>query len=142
SALIGDLQTIAQAAAQDAKQAKDFSAPGEMSHAQQNLELVLNLRSAAVNAITAQIPTALSTTGTGTGSSAAAQAAIDKITGQMQALLASDVIYSQRVYPQIQNALADGGVKDQVTPKSQALTNFCWLDNAQVTAAIGATVPV
>jgi hypothetical protein len=142
SALIGDLQTIAQAASQDAKQAQGFSAPSEMSQAQRNLELVLNLRSAAVNEITAQIPTALSTTGTGTGSSAAAQAAIDNITGQMQALLASDVVYSQRVYPQIHEALANGGVKDQVTPQSKSLTNFGWLDNAQVTSAIGATVPV
>jgi hypothetical protein len=114
-----------------------LSAPSEMAQAQTNLELVLDLRASAVNEITNQITTALSTTSGG-----AAQAAVNRITGQMQALLASDVIYSQRVAPQITKALADGDAGGQLPPASRALTNFGWLDNAQVTTAIGADVPV
>jgi len=142
SDMLQGLQAIDQEAQSDAKQAQSLSAPGEMSQAKHNLELVLNLRAGAVNQITNQITTALSTTDTGKGSSAAAQQAINRITGQMQALLASDVIYSQRVLPQINEALLDGGAGHQQLVASQALTNFGWLDNAQVTAAIGATVPV
>ncbi len=142
SDLLQSLQAIDQEAQSDAKQAQELSTPGEMSQARHNLELVLNLRAAAINEITGQITTALSTTDTGKGSSAEAQQAIDRITGQMQAMLASDVIYSQRVLPQIQQALADGGVSNQQRVASQSLTNFGWLNNAQVTSALGATVPV
>jgi hypothetical protein len=134
--VLQDLQAVDQVAAFDAKQARGLSVPGEMSHAQTNLELVLDLRSSAVNTITNQITTALSTTGSGR----AAQAAVDQITGQMQGLLASDVVYSQRVIPQIKQALDDGGVHGQVLTPSKALNNFGWLDNAQVTSAIGAQV--
>jgi hypothetical protein len=129
------LQAIDQEALSDSKQAHSLSAPSEMSQAQTNLELVLDLRSAAVNTITGQITTALSNGG-------AAQSAINRITGQMQALLASDVVYSQRVKPQIEQALNDASAGGQIPIPSTSLTNFGWLDNAQVTEAIGATVPV
>jgi hypothetical protein len=142
SDMLQSLQAINQEAQSDAQQAQSLSAPSEMSQAKHNLELVLNLRSSAINAITNQITTALSTTDTGKGSSAAAQQAINRIAGQMQAMLASDVIYSQRVIPQINDALVSGGAGHQQIVASQALTNFGWLNNAQVTAAIGATVPV
>jgi hypothetical protein len=134
--LVQNLQAVEQVAFADAKRADALSAPSEMAHAQSNLELVLNLRAEAIANIAGQVTTALATTGNGV----AQQNAIDKITGQMQALLASDVIYSQRVIPQIKQALDDGGVSGQVIRESKSLNNFGWLDNAQVTTALGATV--
>ncbi len=137
SEIVQSLQAVEQVALSDAKLARSINVPGEMSHAQTNLELALDLRAAAVTNVTGQITTALSTT-----SGVAAQDAIDKIAGQMQALLASDVVYSQRVQPLIAQALDEGGVHQQTVVGSKSLTNFGWLQSAQVANALGATIVV
>jgi hypothetical protein len=56
-----------------------------------------------------------------------AQAASTKIAGAMEIFLASDVIYSQRVVPLIQQALTSGGVNGQTTASSRFLPNLGWL---------------
>ena len=46
----------------------------------------------------------------------------------MQAFLASDVIYSQRVAPLIQQALDDNGIHGQAIAPSKFLPVIGWLD--------------
>jgi hypothetical protein len=54
----------------------------------------------------------------------------------MEIFLASDVIYSQRVVPLIQHALASGGVHGVATPSSRSLPNLGWLDPTTAQARI------
>jgi hypothetical protein len=112
-------------AEEDVKRAKALSVPGDMAPAQRNLELTLNLRENGVRKIGELLPKALS-------SQASAQDALRGIAGQMQAFLASDVVYSQRVAPLIQEALDDNGVHGQTIAQSQFLPSIGWLDPAQV----------
>jgi hypothetical protein len=50
----------------------------------------------------------------------------------MQALLASDVIYSQRVAPLISQALANNGITGVAPVRSRFLPSIGWLDPGQV----------
>jgi hypothetical protein len=114
--------------AQDlAASAKKLSAPGAMSGAQNNLQLVYDLRSETVTKVAALVPTALG----GQGKQAIAQ-----IAGDLEIFLASDVVYSQRVAPLIQQALNSGGVQGLTTAPSRSLPNIGWLEPSTVTARI------
>jgi hypothetical protein len=114
--------------AQDlASRAKKLSAPGAMSGAEQNLALAFNLRLEGVTKVAALVPTALG----GQGKQAIAQ-----IAGDMEIFLASDVIYSQRVAPLIQQALDDGGVSGLTTAPSRSLPNIGWLEPTTVEGRI------
>ena len=75
----------------EASNARALSVPSQMAGAQQNLLLALDLRAEALQTIANDVPSAL-----GTDSAATA---IDQIAAEMQALLASDVIYAERVVP-------------------------------------------
>ncbi len=86
----------------DVTRAKALDVPTAMRPAQQNLELVLNLRAQALTAIAEKLATAQ-------GRGAQAEAATAEIAGQMQAFLASDVVYSQRTAPLIKQALDEAG---------------------------------
>jgi hypothetical protein len=99
--------------------ANKLSAPGAMSGAQQNLELVFNLRSEGVIKVASLLPTALGGQG---------KQAITQIAGDMEIFLASDVVYSQRVAPLIQQALDSGGVSGLTTAPSRSLPNIGWLE--------------
>jgi hypothetical protein len=118
------------AAEDDVKRAKAFDVPGDMGAAQRNLELVLNLRAEALTKIADQIPGAL-------GRGQTSEAAIDKISGEMQAFLASDVVYAQRVAPLIQDALDDNDVKGQTIAGSRFMTDISWLAPATVSSHLG-----
>jgi hypothetical protein len=110
--------------AQDlALRARKLSAPGSMSGAQHDLELVANLRSEGVVKVAALLPTALGGQG---------KAAISQIAGNMEIFLASDVVYSQRVAPLIQQALTSGGVQGLTTAPSRSLPNIGWLEPTTV----------
>ena len=113
------------------KRARKQNVPDEMRPAQSNLITVLELRRDALTKIAAQLP---NTQATGGG-----QQAIAKITGQMLAFLSSDVLYSQRVIPYIQQALDDAGITGQTIPTSQFLPNLSWLDEQEVATRLGAT---
>jgi hypothetical protein len=118
------------AADEDVNRAKGFDPPGDMNPAQRNLELVLNLRAEALRKIAGDVPVAL-------GRGAASQQAIDRIAGQMQAFLASDVVYSQRVAPSIKDALDENGVKGQQISGSQFMPNVSWLSPQFVASSLG-----
>ncbi len=106
-----------------AAHAKSLSVPGEMEAAQRNLTLVLDLRAEALAKIANLVRTALG----GQGKQASTE-----IAGAMEAFLASDVVYSQRVAPLIQQALAAGGIQGQSTASTQFLTNLGWLEPSTV----------
>jgi hypothetical protein len=102
-----------------ASRAKGLSVPAEMAGAQRNLLLALDLRAEALTKIAALAPTALGGQG---------KQAMTQIAGDMEILLASDVVYSQRVAPLIQQALRSGGAQGLATAPSHALPNLGWLD--------------
>jgi hypothetical protein len=117
---IGELRVQAQS---QAASAKGLSVPGDMSAAQRNLLLALDLRAEALVKLANQVRSALG----GQGKSASGL-----IAGDMEMFLASDVIYSQRVAPLIQQTLAAHGVHELSTAGTSFLPNVGWLDPATV----------
>jgi hypothetical protein len=108
-----------------------LGAPGEMSRAQKSLELVYELRDAAMESIATKMPTAL-------GEAGAAKATAG-IARQMQKLLAADVIYETVTRPEIDGKLADNGIEGDDVPKSTFLPDGTkWLDEGEVKNALGA----
>ena len=122
------IDQLKMAAQDQASRAKGLDTPSEMAGAQRNFLLAMDLRASAVAAIAQRIRAALGTTG---ASDAAA-----KIAGQMEVLLASDVLYSQRVAPLIQQALGDNGVHDQPSASSRIIDDLGWLDPSTVSSRI------
>jgi hypothetical protein len=114
------------------RRAQRQDVPGEMSRAQQSLVLVLELRRDAIRKIADKLQTARAASG--------ADQAVSQIAGQMQAFLASDVVYSQRVIPYIKKALDGNGVSGQTIATSSFLPNLGWLDSTELAKRIGASV--
>ncbi len=83
--------------------AHGLSTPGEMTAAQRAMLMAAGMRVEGLTKIAALLPTALG----GQGGEA-----MSKIAGDMEVFLASDVIWSQRVAPLIQEALKSGGVHE------------------------------
>jgi hypothetical protein len=108
------------AADEDARKARGFSVPGDMKAAHDKLLLVLDLRAGALRRIADLLPTAL-------GRGQPAQQAIERTAGQMQAFLASDVVYKVRVAPLIKQTLDDKGITGQRIADSQFMTDISWL---------------
>ncbi len=107
-----------------------LSAPGDMSSAQNALELVYELRANAMNEISAQLPKALGQEGR--------EQAVTAIATQMQTLLASDVDYDAIVAPAINQVLANNGITDSDVPDSQFLPDGVkWLDQTTLDTALG-----
>jgi hypothetical protein len=107
-----------------------LGAPGEMGGAQKSLEIVYQLRDAAMDTIATKMKTAL-----GEAGSAKATAAI---TRQMQKLLASDVTYESITRPEINSTLTSNGLEDDEVPKSTFVPDGTkWLDEAEVSKALG-----
>ena len=95
------------------KQARSLDVPGEMKGAQQALLMALEFRRDGLGVIAEQIRTALGDEGE------AANDAITQIAGQMQAFLASDVLYQARTAPLIKSALDDAEIGGQKIATSQ-----------------------
>ena len=108
-------------------QAKGLSVPGEMASAQRNLLLSLDLRVEGMTKLAALLPSALG---------GQAKQASAKIAGDMEIFLASDVIYSQRVVPLIQQTLASNGVHGLSTAPSVFLPNVGWLEPSTVASRL------
>jgi len=104
--------------------------PGDMGGAQDTLKLVYELRGAAMTTIANRMSTALGDVGS--------KKATEAIAGQMQVLLASDVLYSTLTRPEINGVLADNGIEGDDVPKSEFLPEGTkWLDESAVSAALG-----
>jgi hypothetical protein len=110
-----------------AASAKGLSAPSSMSGAQRNLLLALNLRAEGVAKVASLVRTALG---------GQAKQASTPIAGDMEIFLASDVLYSQRIVPLIQETLTGSGVQGQSTSPSSFLPNLGWLEPATVLARL------
>jgi len=111
-----------------ATRAKGLSTPGDMTGAQRALELAYDLRSEALGKIAALAPAALG---------GQEPQAVTKIAGDMELLLASDVIYSQRVAPLISQTLSANGVQGVSTASSRSLPNIGWLEPTTVQSRLG-----
>ena len=79
----------------------------------------MNLRVEGLTKVAALLPTALGGQG---------KQASTLIAGDMEIFLASDVIYSQRVAPLIQQTLASNGIHGLSTAPSRFLPNLGWLE--------------
>jgi len=106
-----------------ASRAKGLSVPGGMGAAQGDLALAMNLRVEGLTKVAALLPTALGGQG---------KQASTLIAGDMEVFLASDVIYSQRVAPLIQQTLASNGIHGLSTASSRFFPNLGWLEPATV----------
>ncbi|MGH2959023.1 MAG: CARDB domain-containing protein [Solirubrobacterales bacterium] len=107
------------------RQAEDLSASGEdLTAAKQYLVETLEFRRDGLNEISKQIGKALGDQD--------AEAATETIAANMQQFLTSDVIYSQRAYAYMNQAVKDKGVEGVSLPASQFLPSLEWLDPAQV----------
>jgi hypothetical protein len=102
-----------------ATRAKELNVPGEMVGAQRDLLLALDFRVEGITKIAALLPTALG---------GQRKEATEKIAGDMEVFLASDVIYSQRVVPLIQQTLAANSIRAPSPPASRFLPNIGWLE--------------
>jgi hypothetical protein len=114
-------------AEKQATQAKGLSVPGEMDSAQRDLLLSLDLRAEGVEKVANLLRTALG---------GQAKQASTAIAGDMENFLASDVIYSQRVAPLIEQTLKAGGAEGQTVASTHFLPNIGWLEPSTVQARI------
>jgi hypothetical protein len=112
--------------------AKELSVPSEMVGAQRDFLLTLDFRLEGITKIAALLPTALG---------GQRKEATEKIAGDIELFLASDVIYSQRVVPLIQQTLASNSVHGSGTASSRFLPNIGWLDPTMTLARITGQSP-
>jgi hypothetical protein len=120
------LETDRTTAESEAQQASAWSVPGDMAAAQRSLLLLLDLRTEAIVKVANAIMTALNG---GNGSAAA----FAQIAGANEMLLTSDVLYSERVYPLITEALAQNKITGiTLQPSTRFLPNLGWLDPTTV----------
>jgi hypothetical protein len=110
-----------------ASRAKGLNVPGDMTAAQRNLLLALDLRVEGLTKAATLVRTALG---------GQAKQTSPSIAGDMEIFLASDVIYSQRVAPLIQQTLAADGIQGLSTASTRFLPNLGWLEPATVLARI------
>jgi hypothetical protein len=115
------------------REVQGWSVPAQMVGAQRYYVEVLGLRSEALTGIETEMQTALAPS-SGQG------LAIKLIAGDMEKLLASDVLYADRVAPLINQALAKAGIAE-TAPASPFLPDITWLAPATVAARILGYVP-
>ncbi|HEY0516434.1 MAG TPA: hypothetical protein VGD00_04895 [Solirubrobacteraceae bacterium] len=106
--------------------AKGLSVPGDMVSAQRDLLLVLDLRDEGIAKLAALLPSTLG---------GQAKQLAPKVAGDMEIFLASDVVYSQRVVPLIQQVLLANGIH-QASGTTRMLPNIGWLDPNTVAARL------
>jgi hypothetical protein len=126
-----DIQTQVNAERVDAEQlvqrAKGTDHPGDLDGANSWLVTALQFRSDALAKIADRLPTALGDKGR--------KPAIVSIAGQMQALLASDVVYLQRAIPALNSAFDKRNI-NETFPTDPFLPDLGWLDPTTVDARL------
>jgi hypothetical protein len=112
------------------ERAGEVDHPGELDAAHRYLVDTLAFRRDGLTRIARDLPTAL-------GQEGRAEAR-ERIAAQMQAFLASDVVYSQRFFPRTATELDDQDLGDEVeVPPSQFLPDLEWLSPTVVADRIG-----
>lgn len=123
-----DVQTQVNAERAEAEQlvqrAQSTDHPDELNDANGWLVEAFRFRADAIERIATQLPAAL-------GDERDSRNAIRSIAGQMQALLASDVIYLQRTIPELTSAYDKQGI-DERFPADRFLPDLGWLDPSTV----------
>ena len=127
---INQLRVVAD---QQLDEAEGFDTPDELTTAQRNLLLTLDLRRSALSRIASEVQTALADDAGGE-----AEDATNQIAAQMQAFLSSDVVYDARVRPFIGEVLDEREIGGQEIGDTQFLPNLTWLDPAEVADRLGA----
>jgi len=123
---LDQLRTRAQ---QDVSNAKGLSVPSGLGGAQTDLLLALDLREEAVADVANQIPVAL-------GGLNTAGAALKRIAGDNEQILASDVIFEVRVTPLVAQALTANGIAAVALPSSVWVNDLSWLQEGTVAARL------
>jgi hypothetical protein len=123
-----EIQSDRQAADSQSSRVDSLDVPGDMDSAQRALDLSFELRSDALGVISERMSTALGNQGR--------EQAIDAIAHQMQVLLASDIVYSDKAKPEIERVLAEEDIQERI-PDSGFLPDLSWLDSSNVDAALG-----
>src|SRR3954468_19198302 len=120
-----DLQTQVSSlrvqAEQQLKQAEDLNTPDQLRGAAQSLLIALELRRDGLDYIAQRVSTALGNEGD------VADQAIEGISSQMQAFLASDVLLRSRVTPLTRQALKDDDVVADPVSTNGFMPSFQWL---------------
>lgn len=128
-----DVQTQVNAERADAEQlvqrAGDTDHPDELDGANSWLVEALQFRADAIERTAAALPEAL-------GGERGSSDAVNSIAGQMQALLASDVIYLQRTIPELTAAYDERGIEEQF-PTDRFLPDLGWLEPQTVETRLG-----
>ncbi|MFY9488207.1 MAG: CARDB domain-containing protein [Solirubrobacterales bacterium] len=106
------------------RQAGNVDAPGEMDEAKRYLIETLEFRRDGLTQISQQIGQALGDQDPETAS--------EQIAANMQNFLTSDVIYSQRAYAYMADAIKTNKIEGVKPPSSQFLPSLDWLDPAIV----------
>lgn len=121
SALDVELQIdqLSKVAQELAARARDMSVPGDMVSAQRNVLTTFGLRAEGMAKVALLMPKMLSGQSTQISS---------QIAGEMEVFLASDVIYSQRAAPLIQQTLSADGIQGLTLAAERFLPNLGWLD--------------
>jgi hypothetical protein len=102
-----------------AARARGMSVPGDMVSAQRNVLTTFSLRAEGMAKVALLIPKMLSGQSTQISS---------QIAGEMEVFLASDVVYSQRAAPLIQQTLNADGIRGLTLASERFLPNLGWLD--------------
>ena len=110
--------------------ARAFDVPDDMVPAQQSLIEALALRAGGVSRVAELLPAAVSGQG--------GEDAVTAIAGQMQAMLASDVLFDVRTRPFIAEALDEEELTGITIPDSSFMPDLAWLDPATVGERLGA----
>jgi len=134
AAVTGNIQQTVLQEQQDYRTAEGWSVPSQVAGAQRTLVLGLGLRYQGLAQIDANISAAL-----GVGSQVTA---IKAITGAMELLSASDVLYAERTRPLILEALATAGITGVTVPANVFLPDNGWLAPATTAQRILGYVPV
>jgi hypothetical protein len=118
--------------------AKSMDVPSEVTGAQQNLLLALQMRRDGIADVATQIQPALGST--------ANQDAVNQIAGDMARLYSSDVVYKSYTLPLIASALHSagigvGGTNGQSFNSGQFLPDIQWLTPSYITSQLHATAP-
>jgi hypothetical protein len=117
------------------EQAERVDVPDDMVPAHRSLLIAFELRRDALEFIAGKVAAATGDAGD------QADEAVEQITGQMQAFLASDVLIQSRVTPLVDKALADAEVGGQdIVATAGFLPDIGWLEPPAVAAALGTTL--
>ena len=113
-------------------QAEGLDVPDDMAAAQRSALIALELRRDGLDFIAQRVSSALGDEGD------AADEAVEQIAGQMQAFLASDVLFESRVTPLVKKTLDDAEVGGQrVLATRGFLPDIDWLRPATVAERLG-----